>query len=98
MIRNFFFLFPVIGSFVVFALDRWSYFLQDPFDPNFAIPGLEPFFWRSMVVFSVCWIPLTLCCIRPGTIQPIRKKSCTSMGLSCGPTSCEEGPWRRAER
>jgi hypothetical protein len=64
LVRNFFFLFPVIASFAVFCLDRWSYFIQDPFDPDFAIPGLEPFFWSSMVVFFVCWIPLTLCCIR----------------------------------
>jgi hypothetical protein len=67
LVRNFFFLFPVIASFAVFCLDRWSYFIQDPFDPDFAIPassGLDPFFWESMVVFFVCWIPLTLCCIR----------------------------------
>ena len=67
IVRNFFFLFPVIASFAVFCLDRWSYFIRDPFDPDFAIPassGLEPFFWESMMVFFVCWIPLTLCCIR----------------------------------
>jgi hypothetical protein len=64
IVRNFFFLFPVIGSFAVFCLDRWSYFIQDPFDPDFATPSLDAFFWRSMVVFFVCWIPLTLCCIR----------------------------------
>jgi hypothetical protein len=67
IVRNFFFLFPVIASFAVFCLDRWSYFIPDPFDPNFATPasfGLKPFFWQSLVVFFVCWIPLTLCCIR----------------------------------
>jgi hypothetical protein len=64
LVRNFFFLFPVIASLIVFGLDRWSFFIEDPFDPDFAIPGLEPFFWRSMAVFFVCWIPLTLCCIR----------------------------------
>lgn len=64
IVRNFFFLFPVIGSFAVFCLDRWSYFMEDPFDVHFEAAGLEPFFWRSLVVFFVCWIPLTLCCIR----------------------------------
>lgn len=64
IVRNFFFLFPVIGCFAVFCLDRWSYFMNDPFDVHFEAAGLEPFFWRSLVVFFVCWIPLTLCCIR----------------------------------
>jgi hypothetical protein len=67
IVRNFFFLFPVLASFAVFCVDRRSYFIQDPFDPNFATPassGLGPFFWESMVVFFVCWIPLTLCCLR----------------------------------
>lgn len=64
LVRNFFFLFPVIACFAVFCIDRWSYFIPDPFDSNFAIPGLEPFFWRSMVVFFLCWIPLTVCCIK----------------------------------
>jgi hypothetical protein len=64
VVRSFFFLFPVIASFTVFCLDRWSYFVPDPFDPNFATPGIGPFFWRSMVVFFVCWIPVTICCWR----------------------------------
>ena len=38
--RSFFFLFPVFASFTVFCLDRWSYFVPDPFDPNFATPGI----------------------------------------------------------
>jgi hypothetical protein len=62
VLRNFFFLFPVLASLAVFGLDRWSYFIPDPFDPNFASPGIGPFFWRSMVVFLLCWIPLTICC------------------------------------
>jgi hypothetical protein len=62
LVRSFFFLFPAIASLAVFCLDRWSYFIPDPFDPNFAIPGSVPFFWRSMAVFFVCWIPLTICC------------------------------------
>ena len=62
IVRNFFFLFPVIASFVVFCIDRYSYFIPDPFDPTFAIPGVRTFFWTSMVVFFACWIPLTICC------------------------------------
>lgn len=62
IVRSFFFLFPVIASLVVFCIDRFSYFIPDPFDPTFAIPGLRPFFWTSMAVFFVCWIPLTICC------------------------------------
>jgi hypothetical protein len=64
LVRSFFFMFPIIASFTVFCLDRWSYFVPDPFDPNFDIPGIGPFFWRSMVVFLLCWIPVTICCWR----------------------------------
>ena len=64
VVRSFFFLFPVIASFIVFCLDRWSYFIPDPFDPDFAIDGVGPFFGRSMVVFFLCWIPVTICCWR----------------------------------
>jgi hypothetical protein len=64
LVRSFFFVFPVVASFTVFCLDRWSYFVPDPFDPDFAIPGTGPFFWRSMVVFLLCWIPVTICCWR----------------------------------
>ena len=62
VVRSFFFLFPVLASFVVFCIDRYSYFIPDPFDPTFAIPGVKTFFWTSMVVFFACWIPLTICC------------------------------------
>jgi hypothetical protein len=62
LVRGFFFWFPAIASFIVFCLDRWSYFIPDPFDPEFKLPGIEPFFWRSMVVFFLCWIPLIACC------------------------------------
>ena len=64
LVRSFFFLFPVIASFTVFCLDRWSYFVPDPFDPDFGTAGIGPFFWRSMVVFFLCWIPVTICCWR----------------------------------
>jgi len=64
VLRNFFFLFPALAALTVFGLDRWSYFIPDPFDPNFASPGVGAFFWRSMVVFLLCWIPLSICCWR----------------------------------
>jgi hypothetical protein len=64
VVRNFFFLFPALAALAVFGLDRWSYFIPDPFDPNFACPGVGPFFWWSMVVFLLCWLPLTICCWR----------------------------------
>ena len=65
LVRSFFFLFPVIASFAVFCVDRWSYFIPDPFAPNAEIPGIEgSFFWRSMAVFFVCWAPLLVCCLR----------------------------------
>ena len=73
-LRNFFFLFPVITSFVVFCLDRWSYFIPDPFEPNYAIPGIEPFFWWSLAVFLVCWIPLTICCWRSSLYSRVTEK------------------------
>jgi hypothetical protein len=63
-LRGFFFLFPAVTCFIVFCLDRWSYFIADPFAPNFAVPEINAFFWRSMVVFFVCWIPLVICCWR----------------------------------
>jgi len=65
LVRTFFFLFPVFACAVVFGLDRWSYFRPDPFAANGAIMGVSgPFFWRSMIVFFVCWIPLAVCCER----------------------------------
>jgi hypothetical protein len=64
MIRSFFFLFPVITSVVVFCVDRYSYFVPDPFDPNGSIPGIEdPFFWPSMAGY-VMLIPLAVCCLK----------------------------------
>ncbi len=63
-LRYFFLSFPVLATLIVFLIDRMSYFISDPFHPNFDPPGTSPFFWRSMVVFLVCWIPLTVCCLR----------------------------------
>jgi hypothetical protein len=63
-LRNFFFLFPAVASLAVFCLDRWSYFIADPFEPQYAIPGVGPFFWWSFAVFLACWIPLAICCWR----------------------------------
>jgi hypothetical protein len=64
LLRNFFSLFPVVAAFIVFVFDRRSYFIPDPFDPNFAEPLTESFFSWSMVWFIVCWSLLTVCCWR----------------------------------
>lgn len=80
LVRSFFFLFPAIASFAVFCLDRWSYRIQDPFDPNFGIPGYDPFFWKSMVVFFVCWIPLTICCLNSRRYSKITESSLNEYG------------------
>jgi hypothetical protein len=74
LLRNFFFLFPVIASFVVFCLDRGSYFIPDPFEPNYAIPPIGPFFWWSLAVFFVCWIPLAICCWRSSLYSMVTEK------------------------
>jgi hypothetical protein len=63
-VRGFFFLFPVITSFVVFGIDRWSYFIPDPFAPGAQPPGLITFYYQSMAIFIVCFIPLAVCCTR----------------------------------
>ena len=61
--RNFFFWFPVAASSLVFALDRMSYFLEDPFAPELRPPGWEaPWFFASALVFVVCFVPLVICC------------------------------------
>ena len=62
LLRSFFSSFPVIAALIVFAIDRMSYFIADPFDPNFNPPEITAFFWRSLVVFLVSWIPLTVFC------------------------------------
>jgi hypothetical protein len=62
-IRNFFFTFPIIAALVVFAADRYSYFISDPFNHDGEPPGIDdPFFWPSMVAYFICLIPLALCC------------------------------------
>jgi hypothetical protein len=67
LVRTFFFLFPVFASAIVFGFDRWSYFRPDPFAAGGKIMGASgPFFWQSMLVFFVCWIPLAVCCGRSG--------------------------------
>ncbi|MEA2339115.1 MAG: hypothetical protein QOE82_3122 [Thermoanaerobaculia bacterium] len=61
MIRGFFFLFPIITSVIVFCADRYSYFIEDPFDHN-KIPGIhDAFFWPSLA-FYVALLPLAVCC------------------------------------
>jgi hypothetical protein len=64
-VSRFFFDFPVIVCAIVFVLDRWSFFEPDAFAVEAQTPGVgSPFFWFSMVVFLLCWIPLGLCCRR----------------------------------
>lgn len=63
-VRYFFFSFPTVACALVFGLDRWSYFIADPFAPDFQPPGAGAFFWRSMTVFFLCWVPLAICCWR----------------------------------
>jgi len=65
--RNFFFWFPVVVSTFIFYLDRLSYFQPDPFSASAAVPGMgAPFFFESMAVFLVCWVPLVICCVGSG--------------------------------
>jgi len=64
-LSRFFFDFPVIVSAIVFVLDRWSYFEPDAFTVGAQTPGVgSAFFWFSMIVFFLCWIPLVMCCRR----------------------------------
>jgi hypothetical protein len=59
---GFFFFFPSVACLAMFILDRLSYFQPSPFRPGAAVPGMEgEFFWPSLVVFLVCWIPLLAC-------------------------------------
>jgi hypothetical protein len=63
VLRSFFFVFPVFTSLMVFAMDRASYFMRDPFDRDTAGMGFnDPFFWPSLAAFVVLFIPLALCC------------------------------------
>lgn len=62
-LRNFFFLFPVVTSVIVFGIDRYSYFAKDPFDARMAVPGIDdPFFFWSQAAYCIALIPLALCC------------------------------------
>jgi hypothetical protein len=76
-VRSFFFFFPVVAAITVFCLDRWSYFIRDPFELHAAIPNItetERFYWVSMAVFFVCWILLTVCCWRSSQYSRITDK------------------------
>jgi hypothetical protein len=97
LLRNFFFLFPVITSFVIFGLDRWSYFIPDPFEPSYAIPGIGPFFWWSLAVFFVCWIPLAICCWRSSRYSRVTKRYYASTGIRFNPTFCDRSTPRKIE-
>lgn len=74
-VRGFFFWFPVVASAAVFLVDRASYLvMRDPFDPECAYDGPTPFFWRSMLVFFACWIPLVICCVRASLYSETTEK------------------------
>jgi hypothetical protein len=63
VLRSFFFVFPVFTSLLVFAMDRVSYFMRDPFDIKTSGMGFDdPFFWPSLAAYVVLFIPLALCC------------------------------------
>jgi len=65
LVREFFFFFPAVASLFVFTLDRYSYFAPDAFLDKDATPGSSAhFFFDSMIVFVVCWLPLALSCWR----------------------------------
>lgn len=64
LVRGFFFLFPAVTAFIVFLIDRRSYFISDPFDPDCKNPPIEAFFWRSMAVSILFLVPLSICCLR----------------------------------
>lgn len=69
-LRAFFFVFPVVTSVVVFAVDRYSYFIADPFNPRGAPPGTgDPFFWPSMAPYVLCLIPLAMACRKANTFS-----------------------------
>jgi hypothetical protein len=64
-LRKFFFVFPTVTALLAFGIDRYSYFIADPFNPNGTPPGIaDPFFWPSMVPFFACLIPLVLACLK----------------------------------
>jgi hypothetical protein len=84
LIRYFFFSFPAITCLIVFGLDRWSYYIEDPFAAGYAVPGVGPFFWRSMGVFFVCWIPLSVCCWRSSQYSRATEKVLRAYGRKLG--------------
>jgi hypothetical protein len=65
--REFFFLFPVVVTFVIFILDCVSYYydyLPDPFSPNCKLDPDSAFFIQSRIIFFVCFLPLLICCLK----------------------------------
>ena len=99
LIRYFFFFFPALACLLVFGADRWSYFIPDPFTLNFAAPPIGPFFWRSMVVFFVCWIPLTICCWRSSQYSRATEQVLREYGRKLGSDLMDDtqGGWASAQ-
>ena len=62
-LREFFFIFPVITCVLIFIVDRYSYFIADPFNAG-SVPARtrDPFFWPSLVWTFACLVPLALAC------------------------------------
>ena len=84
VLRNFFFFFPVITSLIIFSIDRYSYFLPDPFEPNGIPKGMnDEFFLPSAVVYLVLLIPLGLCCRKANSFshgtETVLREYCTSL-------------------
>lgn len=62
LLRNFFFLFPVITALIVIVIDHFSFAIADPFDPHYGIPGDDPrTFWKSIIALGI-WLLLLFCC------------------------------------
>jgi hypothetical protein len=60
---RFFFWFPAAACAAVIVVDRFAYFMPDPFERSGVSSGTEaPLFWVSLIVAVACWIPLAFCC------------------------------------
>jgi len=62
--RRFFFLFPIVASLIVEALDVWGYFRPDPFEGMQVAGWNQEFLYKSAATFLLCWIPLGYCLVK----------------------------------